>query len=104
MSTWEDKIKQFYADLNQKSGFHSVKDLCRGILEAPRASFWEDKEESKVVEWIKDWLEVSECRLKFHNKWIEIHNMPNIVNYEKQEIDKIKELLNLLDQGHKDKS
>lgn len=30
--------------------------------------------------------------------------MPNIVNYEKQEIDKIKELLNLLDQGHKDKS
>lgn len=50
MSTWEDKIKQFYADLNQKSGFHSVKDLCRGILEAPRASFWEDKEESEVVE------------------------------------------------------
>lgn len=96
MNKWEDTIRQFYSTLNQNEGFHSVRYLCRSFLEEPHASFWKGKETKEVVRYIEDWLNVPLCRLEFHSKWIEMFNMDNIINYEKLEVDKVKELLSLL--------
>ena len=96
MNKWKDTIKQFYDILNQGEGLHSVKDLCRSFLEEPHASFWEGKEIDEVVKYIEDWLDVSQCKLEFHSRWIKKPNMNNIVNYDEQEINKVKELISLL--------
>jgi hypothetical protein len=99
MNIWRNKIEKFYNNLSQENGLHSVKDLCKIFLEDPHASFWENKNESEVVEYIKDWLDVSESKLSFHKKWIGMLNMNNIINYDEQEIGRTKELLDLLDQS-----
>lgn len=96
MSEWKNKIRQFYNTLNQKEGLHSVKDLCRSFLEGPYASFWKDQEAEKVIKYIGDWLDASQYKFEFHNKWIEMPNMNTIASYDEQEINKAKELLGLL--------
>ena len=87
VSDYRDKLER-----EEPKGYYSIKDLCRGLLEE-----WNIKDCNTAIEYLKDYIKVSETHYAFHSKWPDIPNMKNVAEYDKKEIEKVNELIKLLE-------
>ena len=87
---WQPRLTAFAAQLTQREGYHSVKDLCEFLLR----EHWVDSHQ--VVQYLHDYLAVSRKHLAFHTKWAALSNMKNLASYDQLEIEKVQELLEVL--------
>ena len=88
---WRATLLKFQTHLKQEQGLHSVKDLCEGLLHQ-----FGLKTREEVIEYLHDYLAISQYHRDFHSKWKKIPNMRNIADYDQKEIDNVQQLILLL--------
>ena len=94
---WHSIIKQFRQELDEEEGFFSIKDLCDNFLTNDAFSpYWKNKSTTVVVKYLRDCIERTQADMQFREKWIDMPNMPNLMEYDKKEVAKLKKLINRL--------
>lgn len=89
---WQTVVENFSASLEKEpTKFYSVKNLCQFLLREQ----WSGKDQ--ILGYLQDYCSVSDSRLSFHKKWLHLTNMENLAAYDKREIEKIHELMDLLE-------
>ena len=92
---WKPVIEQFRQELGEE--FFSIKDLCDCFLmNDPFSSYWAKKPTDTVVKYLRDWIELTQADIQFREKWDAMPNMQNILEYDRKEIMKLKELISRL--------
>ncbi|MBI3618926.1 hypothetical protein HY213_02725 [Candidatus Peregrinibacteria bacterium] len=87
---WKTSVQLFLTELEQKRGLHSVKELCRFLLDQE----WTD---DVVIQYLKDFLGVSLVHHEFHRKWSDaVETMKNLLEYDLQEMEAASGLLEAL--------
>ncbi|MBI1812604.1 hypothetical protein HY285_01890 [Candidatus Peregrinibacteria bacterium] len=87
---WKTSVKLFLTELEQKRGLHSVKELCRFLLE-------HEWTQEVAIEYVKDSLGVSLVHYEFHRKWGEaMAKTKDTLEQDQKEMEAVTGLLEAL--------
>lgn len=90
---WHTIIHRFESDLPNEGSLHSVHALCDFLRE-------ESKIDSRVraIEYVRDYMGVSQVQAAFHTKWISLRNMQNLAAFDEREIAALNRLIEMLEE------
>lgn len=88
---WQGQVRGFANRLSSQTNYYSIQDLC---LFLTKEKNWANL--GQVIEYLRDYRSVSMKHRAFHQKWSSLNNMRSLADHDKNEVDKLSELISVL--------
>lgn len=90
-------MAEFRRELEAEDGFWAVKATCDAVLaDDPFGRYWSGQPADRLIESLEDYMAFGNASLRFTEKWIEIPASSTIATNQRQDLAKVRDLIERL--------